>query len=203
MSEQIIIHSPTTQLLSSPVGETLLTGANLLEMGDIGPCELVEGRIVLMSPTKMPHGRLEYHIARIIGNFVEDEHDLGEVMVGEIGIYTHKNPDTVRGADVLYISHERLAQNRGDGFLEVAPELIVEVMSTNDRWVDVRKKLREYFAIGVVVVLVVEPKERLVSLFRSPTQMQELREQDMLIMEDILPGFQVSIADLLTSHKQR
>ncbi|MGQ0604166.1 MAG: hypothetical protein ACT4QE_20990 [Anaerolineales bacterium] len=36
--------------------EKLITGDELLAMGDVGPCELIEGRIVTMSPTGDPHG---------------------------------------------------------------------------------------------------------------------------------------------------
>ena len=43
------------------------------------------------------------------------------------------------------------------GFLDVAPELIVEVLSPHDRWSDVMEKLVEYFAIGVQVVWVADP----------------------------------------------
>ena len=38
-------------------------------------------------------------------------------------LFTRRNPDTVRGADVLYISNERFAlQTPGHAFLDVAPE---------------------------------------------------------------------------------
>lgn len=85
--------------------EALITGEELAELDDPGRSELVEGKIVELSPTKMQHGRYEFEIARSLGNFAE-KHNLGVVMVGEVGIYTHRNPDTIRGADVLFISHE-------------------------------------------------------------------------------------------------
>lgn len=113
-----------------------------------------------MSPTKPRHGRLEYRFARVLGNFV-DEHALGEVHVGEVGVYTRRDPDTVRGADVLFISHERLSQTTLDDFFDVAPELIVEILSPTDRRGEVEKKLREYFAIGVAAVLIVDPDKRI------------------------------------------
>jgi Uma2 family endonuclease len=179
----------------------LITGKELLAMGDIGPCELVEGRIVSMSPTKLRHGRLEYRLARMLGEFVE-VNDLGEIFVGEVGIYVQRNPDTVRAADVPFISHERLAKATPDDFLDVAPELVIEIMSPSDRWSEVRRKLREYLAVGVTVVLVVEPDERIISAFRSLTDVQEFTAEDVLIVEDVLPGFQLPLADLFVSRQQ-
>jgi Uma2 family endonuclease len=188
IAQQNLIHSKLPD-------ETLITGEELAAMGDLGRCELVEGRIVKLSPTKMPHGRYEFEIARFLGNFVE-KHNLGVVMVGEVGVYTHRDPDTVRGADVLFISHERLAQVTPGGFLDVAPELIVEVMSPSDRWSEVRKKIKEYFEVGVTAVLIVEPEEQTIALYRSPTTIQELTLTDTLTLADILPGFGLPLDQL-------
>lgn len=185
------------QLASSEKEPELITGRELLAMGDIGSCELVEGKIVSMSPTKPVHGHYEYRIAKAIGDFVE-ANQLGEVQVGEVGIYTARNPDTVRGADAIFISYERLDQATAGDYLDVAPELVVEIMSPNDRWSEVRKKLQEYFGIGVQVILVVEPEEKVISVYRSRTDVMEFGEEDMLVIEDVLPGFAVPVRTLFT-----
>ena len=65
----------------------------------------------------------------------------GEDLCCEIGIYTHRSPDTVRAADVLFISNERFAQQKSAGYLEIAPELIVEILSPSDRWTEVTNKI--------------------------------------------------------------
>lgn len=173
-----------------------LTGQMLLEMGDIGPCELVEGELVLMSPTKPKHGNVEYRVSKLIGDFVET-HDLGDVFVGEVGVYTQRNPDTVRGADVVFISHAQYERSAAGDFFTVAPELVVEILPPDDRWSHVRQKLREYFGIGVRIVLVVDVKEAVIELYRSPTNVQELRAGDVLTMEDVLPGLSLPVEKLL------
>ncbi len=86
-----------------------LSGDELARMPDLGPCELVAGRLVLMSPTSWLHGTYVSLIAARLTVFAE-EHRLGKVLTGEVGVYTGRNPDTVRGADALFISHERLAR---------------------------------------------------------------------------------------------
>lgn len=97
-----------------------LTGEELYALGDIGPCELVAGRIVPVAPTGDTHGACEAQIAYVLRAFLKEQ-PLGRVRTGEVGIYTRRNPDTVRGADVLFISHERYAQQQSPGFLQVAP----------------------------------------------------------------------------------
>jgi Uma2 family endonuclease len=174
----------------------LITGEELLEMGDIGPCELIEGRIVQMSPTDDLHGGYEnnfaYHVTEIVRN-----NRLGKVRVGEVGIYIHHNPDTVRGADLAFISNDRYAQRqRKAGFLDVAPDLVVEIMSPDDRWQDVNEKLRDYFSIGVTLVWVGNPAEPAVYAYRSLTDVRRFGPEDNLVGDDVLPGFSVPVAVL-------
>ncbi len=175
--------------------ETLVTGEALAKMGDIGRSELVEGRIIMRSPTGWQHGKYESRFDRVLGSFV-DEHKLGKVLVGEVGIYTGRNPDTVRGAGVIFISNERLAQVKSASFLDVAPELVVEIMSPDDRWSEVRQKIWEYFSIGCVLVWVADPSDQTVSIYRSPTEVDILAQEEILRAEDLLPGFSVPIATL-------
>lgn len=165
-------------------------------MGDLGRCELIDGRIVRMSPTNYRHGRIEFRIGKLLDAFVAPR-KLGYVLTGEVGVYTRRNPDRVRGADVLFITNETDARRSpGMAYLDVAPELIVEVLSPDDRAVDVTQKLREYFAIGVRLVWRVDPEARVVFVDRSLSDVRELKQSDRLTGEDVLPGFEVPIAEI-------
>lgn len=172
----------------------LITGDELLEMGDIGPCELVKGRIIPMSTTGGEHGLLEIEIMRHLGNFNAD-HKLGWVLGGEAGVYTRRNPDTVRGMDGAFISRVRHPA-RPKGYLEVAPELIVEIVSPYDRWKEIQDKLNEYFAIGVLYVWLVEPEEQAVYLYTAPTILTKLTTGDVLRGEGVLASFELPLAVL-------
>lgn len=158
-------------------------------------CELVEGEIKQMSPTGWKHGGVESNLTERLNTFVR-ENDLGRVLAGEVGIYTGRDPDTVRGADVLFISHERLENASPEGFLDVAPELIVEIMSPSNAWEDVRQKIEEYFAIGVGHVWIVEPENRAVQVYRSRDAVRTLSEDDTLEGEGPLDGFSVAVRAL-------
>ena len=104
-----------------------VTGDELLRMPGRNPCELVAGRIVSMTPTSPTHGRIEVNVAAALKQFLRTR-DLGVVMAGEVGVFTGRNPDTVRAPDVLFLSHERDARRTSrHGFLDVAPELAVEI----------------------------------------------------------------------------
>ncbi|GIK57394.1 MAG: hypothetical protein BroJett015_30570 [Chloroflexota bacterium] len=179
-----------TAVLAPP---QLITADKLLQMPDIGRYELVRGEIITMSPTNVDHAYLENEIGRLLGNFVS-KHKLGWVFVGEVGIFTERSPDTVRGADVSFISRQRAPQRPRKGFLQIAPELVVEIVSPNDLWTDLNENIEEYFALGVNWVWVVEPRRKAVRVYHGPTAVTIIT--DTLHGEGALAGFTLSIPDL-------
>lgn len=176
----------------------LLTGEELYALGYVGRSELIQGKLVRMPPTGYSHGIIEGDVAAILRNFVR-QHKLGYVLSGEVGIYTHRNPDTVRGADVAYVSNKRFAQIQSQSYLDVAPELIVEILSPGDSWTEIADKLEEYFAIGVQIVWLVNPKHQEVFVYHSPTEAECFTTEDRLSGGTVLPGFEVAVAEVFGS----
>ncbi len=141
--------------------ETLITAEEFGAMPDDGRCaELVRGRIVEMPPPRFRHGSVCVRVSRLLGNHAE-EHDLGHVLGGDVGIVTERDPDTLRGADVVFISYARWPRERvADEYLNIAPELVIEVRSPSDRRGEVEEKVAEYLAAGVLIVCVLDPQDR-------------------------------------------
>ena len=108
------------------VNEELITGEELLALGDIGPCELIDGRIVAAYPSGFEHGTIEVNLGSELRAFVR-QRNLGRVTGGEVGITIRRRPDRIRGADIAFVSADRL---RGEGILSdfaiEVPELFVE-----------------------------------------------------------------------------
>ncbi|HXV99690.1 MAG TPA: Uma2 family endonuclease, partial [Anaerolineae bacterium] len=57
-------------VMIAPPETKLISGEELLVMGDIGPCELIDGRIVPMSPTGGEHGYIEFYLGAELTHFV-------------------------------------------------------------------------------------------------------------------------------------
>lgn len=175
--------------------ETLITAEELAHLPDLGPCELVNGKIVRLSPARPLHGIVELRLGAAMLAYA-DKSERGIVMSGEVGLVTRHNPDTVRGADLVFMSHGRYARRGSASFLEVPPELVVEVLSPDDRRGEVEEKLAEYLAMGVDLVWVVDPKSQYVLAYRSMFEVERFEVGDLLADEEILPGFSVPVADL-------
>ncbi len=177
------------------VQEKLITGEELLEMGDIGPAELIDGRIVLMSPTGGEHGYLEQTLSSRLDQFVRAR-KVGWVLSGEVGIYIRRNPDRIRAADVAVVSREPSPLRALRGYLTFAPILVVEIVSPSDRWDDIRQKIEDYFSIGVERVWICEPELQDILVFRSPLEFTKIQSDEILRGEGILSGFELRLAEL-------
>ncbi len=175
--------------------ERLMTGEELALHPELEPCELVNGRVVPMAPAGPIHGSLELRLGAKLLAYA-DESGRGVAMGGEVGIYTSRDPDTVRGADALFISHERYGRWGRGAFLDVAPELVVEILSPEDRPGEVTAKIREYLAVGVDRVWLVDRRRRQVRIYRSPEQVEILEIGDTLRDDDVLPGFALPLSEL-------
>jgi Uma2 family endonuclease len=175
--------------------EKLITGEELFRRPDLGPCELVNGRVVPLTLTGFAHGSIELELGSRLSTYSK-ETGRGQVASGDVGIYIRRDPDTVRGADVIYISHERVAQSRSKNFLEVAPELVVEVLSPTDRWSYLMEKVADYFSAGVLRVWVANPRTSRILVYRSPESFVELGVGEVLRDEELLPGFSLPIAEI-------
>jgi Uma2 family endonuclease len=171
-----------------------ITGEELAALPDLGPCELVRGRIIEMSPTNWKHGLLVQAVADTLHRFVSARGP-GKVLTDEVGLYTERAPDTVRGADVIVISNERLGRVRSESFLDVAPELVVEVLSPGNAAQEMSRKVAEYLAAGVDAVWVVDPVGRTVQVHRQ-SGVDAVEAGGTIRGEGLLDGLEVDVAVL-------
>ncbi|MER3483960.1 MAG: Uma2 family endonuclease [Meiothermus sp.] len=124
-----------------------------------------------------------------------DANDSGEVGT-EVGLVIRRDPDQVRAPDVYFLRKDRLPNGDGEGFLEVAPDLVVEVLSDSDTLGVIRSKVNDYFAIGTPLVWLVSPEEETVEVRAPDGPRKTLQKGDRLENFPSLPGFSCSVADL-------
>lgn len=155
--------------------------------------ELVDGGLRRMSPAGQEHGRIAMNFGSQLARFVR-ERSLGVVFAAETGFLLRRNPDTVRAPDVAFVTAARVST--ADGFFPGAPDLAVEVVSPSDSFVDVEEKVREWLGAGSLAVVIVNPRERSVSLCRAKDDIRLLTVSDVLDLSTVVPGFRISVSEL-------
>jgi Uma2 family endonuclease len=173
-----------------------ITPAELLEMPNAKSYELVDGQLVERHASTLSSLVEGIAFASVFGYCKANK--LGEVWPGTMGYQCfQEHPGKVRRPDVTFIRADRFSQDMLQlGYLHIAPDLAVEVISPGDLAHEVAEKIEEYLAADVQLLWVVEPELRIVDVYRKNGSIARLRESDELQGENVLPGFRCRVADL-------
>lgn len=174
-----------------------MTAEQYGRLPDLGyPTELVRGHIKVMNQPYPEHGEICATVTASLHNFVR-KHKLGRVVGNDSGVITERKPDTVRGPDVAYYSFQRVPPGRlrKRRYLDVVPELAVEVKSEFDRWSEINEKIAEYLLAGVLVVCVIDPDTDSVQVHVPNQPIRVVQSDEELTLPDLLPGFCVTVRE--------
>jgi len=100
--------------------------------------------------------------------------------------------------DVAFLSYRRLPYEiqQVTDVPRVAPDAVVEVVSPDDRTVDIDEKIRVYLAAGTDVIFLVDPIGQVVTV-RDPKGCRAIDAAGTIAHES-LPGFQLVARNLFT-----
>lgn len=174
-----------------------LTAEDLLELqADGARYELVKGELIKMPPAGNLHGKQTMRLSWRLAQHVE-LNDLGVVYAAETGFKLASDPDTVRGADIAFVSRKRLEElGKVEGFFPGAPDLAVEVISPGDTYTEVEEKVAEYFESGTLLVWVVNPRRKTITVYRSLNDITILTEKDTLEGGHVVEGFSCQVSEV-------
>jgi Uma2 family endonuclease len=158
--------------------------------------ELVRGELVEVGFATAVPGWIVGLIFELLTEFVRRE-NLGVVFGDGVGYIVTRNPDSVRGPDVSFVSAKRVAEvGIPNGNWPFAPDLAVEVFSPGDRRKRLQAKIRDYLGGGSRLVWVVWPTTRSLTAYSVDGLVRTFGPNDELEGGDVLPGFRVRVADL-------
>jgi Uma2 family endonuclease len=182
--------------------KTVYTPEDLLGMPDSKHYELVDGRLVernVSALSSLVASRLTFKVRIYCA-----ADNVEWIFDSECGFRCFPDrPGKVRRADVSYVRKDRLpAAQMFEGFVEIAPDLVAEVLSPNDTAYAVDQKIGEYLRAGVRLIWVVNPEQHTVRIHRLDGSVAALGEQDALDGEDVLPGFTCRLSELFAELPQ-
>src|SRR5688500_3221477 len=174
----------------------LYTAKDLLSMPDDASYELIEGELVEVSPESGKSSAIAALIGALILNFAR-ERGLGFVTGANGGFILRTDPDTVIAPDVGFVQKVRFPDGLPDrGYLDVRPDLAVEVVSPTDEPGTIRQKQRLYEQAGVPLVWWVDAKTQGVTVRRAGAEPVTLISGDELEGGEILPGFRLAVSEI-------
>lgn len=100
---------------------------------------------------------------------------------------------TVRAPDVAFVRRDRLPDAPPPGYATLAPDLVIEVLSPDDRPGEVLSKIGDWLVAGTALVWVVDPERRSARVYRGDGTEEHLAEADRLSGETVLPGFECEL----------
>ena len=175
----------------------LLTADDLLRLHSEGvKGELIMGVLHKKVSSGLEHGQIVLNIGSPLHQFVRARR-LGRVIGSDTGIQLEHNPDTVREPDVAFISAERMPLDvRERRYAQVVPDLVVEIVSPNDRPLPVFDKAQMWLRHGVRLVWITDPEARTITALPQSGPTRTFTEADTLDGGDVLPGFSCPVQDI-------
>lgn len=123
---------------------------------------------------------------------------LGLVFAQGTGFKIASDPDTVRAPDVAFLGRERAGLVQPRGYAALAPDLVAEILSPDDRPAEVLARIGDWLAAGTRIIGVIDPERREGRVYRQDGSLSVLREHDAFDGENVLPGFTCRLSEILS-----
>lgn len=179
--------------MTPAASQSLMTAAEFARKHSGDHVELVKGVVKQLSGLYAREAKINAEVAFALFDYAR-ESGLGTVISNDSFVRIPGYPETVRGGDVCFYSYTRLPKGSiPEGFPDAAPELIVEIRSWPDTWLEMLTKTFEFLSAGVTAVVVVDADTSSATVFRSEARPEVFEEDEELTLPDILPGFSVPV----------
>ena len=196
-----VLSMPTTE-----VKKKKITLADYLLMPELNhPYEIIDGEM-MPSPAPIPaHQIIGANTFTPLKQYVTAK-ELGVVLFAPVDIILQRDPLRTRQPDVLFIHKDKLPGTSLDDLeelqlLEIAPDLVIEVLSPSDTKKVLSGKLADYRRIGVKECWLVSREARSVEVLRLSAEKSErsgLYGLGETVRSDAIPDFRLTVDAIFT-----
>lgn len=159
--------------------------------------ELDRGEIVEMPPPGLLHGVICGLITHFLWEYAL-RRKRGYVSSNDAGLLLERNPDTVRGPDVMLFDEASRLEDLSRKHADKLPTILVEVLSPQDRPGKTARRIDQYLERGVPLVWLVYPEERIVTVYRPDKRPVVLDESKEITGQEVLPDLRLQVKDFFT-----
>lgn len=178
------------------VTERLITAEDaLIQDSPYRRCEIWDGVAIVKDPSGGQASHVGVNVLVPMTLHVR-ERGLGRTFASEQGFVIARNPDRMLAPDVSYVSSARLPELPERGFIELAPDFLVEVRSPTDSWEKTVHKCGLWIAHGVPVAWAIDPLTRTVAILRGEEDVRVLRGEGTASAAPALPEFELPLDEI-------
>jgi Uma2 family endonuclease len=155
------------------------------------------GGLIIMPPAGSGSGGRNLRVAQQLANWV-DASGFGVGFDSSAG-FTLPN-GAIRSPDASWVARDRwdaLTPDEQEGFAPLCPDLVIELRSPTDSLKSLREKMREYRAQGARLGWLIDPRRKVVEVYRPRRRVEVLRSPASLACEDVLPGLVLDLKGIL------
>ena len=177
----------------------MMTAEELLQITNPnGRQELISGKLFEFPFADAVRGCVAMRIGTELATWVHSNR-VGKVFAARTGFILGRNPDTVRAPDASFVTGDRLPEGELPvGYIELAPDLAVEVVSPSDSTMEIQEKVADWLRAGTRLVCVIYPATRSATVRRSQDQFEELAEYAALQGENVIPRSACGLSELFS-----
>jgi Uma2 family endonuclease len=160
-------------------------------------CELERGEIVEMTRPGKLHGFVCANVVAILTAYCR-QRKKGYVCSNDTGVIVERDPDTVRGPDVLLFEDADHIEAIDRKWGKSPPLLAIEVLSPNDTFAKINRRVQEQLRFGTPLVWVLDPDANNVTVYRPGQPYYVVERDEELTGNDMLPDFRCKVAEFFT-----
>jgi Uma2 family endonuclease len=180
--------------MATNISDRVYTPDDLLTMPDGDRYELVDGQLVEGDMSGLACWVM-LALSVELGAHVK-RNKLGAMFSSEAQYRCFaEDPNRIRKPDLSFIHRSRFSSDLMSGFIPIAPDFVVEVVSQHDTYYEVEIKVGEYLRAGVRLVWVVIPVTKTVKVYRPGAPMYEVAEGAEITGDEVLPEFRIAVTE--------
>jgi Uma2 family endonuclease len=155
------------------------------------PVQLIHGKLT-MSPAPSPqHQRISRNLLQIL---IQHTLNFGEVFYSPIDLILSES--IVLQPDLVFISNKKkeIITNRG---IEGVPDLLVEVLSPSNSYIDRVTKKEIYAAHGIPELWLVDPQSKQLEIYLPKTEQAiKIYKEDEVVTAETLPTLSFTLSSI-------
>ena len=177
-----------------------LTVEDYRKLPDGGPrFQLVEGELYMSPAPNRYHQAISRNIEFMLLKYLE--HDpRGELYHAPFDVYLSEHD--VFQPDIVFVARENFSI-LVDAGVEGTPDLVIEILSPSNAYLDRKAKLRVYARTGVKELWIVDPEARRVEVYHLPRNSDTpaiVCGENESFASSFFPGLDIQVATIFKRH---